>query len=132
MLLEVRAQDASPVRAASIADAAARQTINVIKAVERPPYVVVSPVQPVLTELASVPSRPISPRTLLNIGCGAIIGLLLGLTYVAAWSAREKAGGWLDFEATLLPLNSGGCSAYSWPRTTCLLARSTTTPGCCA
>jgi polysaccharide biosynthesis transport protein len=91
MLLEVRAQDASPVRAASIADAAARQTINVIKAVERPPYVVVSPVQPVLTELASVPSRPISPRTLLNIGCGAIIGLLLGLTYVAAYvGARES------------------------------------------
>jgi polysaccharide biosynthesis transport protein len=91
MLLEVRAQDASPVRAASIADAAARQTINVIKAVERPPYTVVSPVQPVLTELASVPSRPISPRTLVNIGGGAVVGFLLGLTYVAAQvGARES------------------------------------------
>ena len=55
VVLEVRAQDASPVRAASIADAAARQTIDVIKEVERPPLSVVSPVQPVLTEPASVP-----------------------------------------------------------------------------
>ncbi len=84
MLLEVTAEDASPVRAAAIADAAARQTITVIKAVEQPPYAAVSPVQPVLTVLASVPSQPISPRTLLNIGCGAIVGLLFGLTYVAA------------------------------------------------
>jgi hypothetical protein len=84
MLLEVRAQDASPVRAASIADAAARQTIDVIKEVERPPYNVVSPVQPVLTVPASAPSQPISPRTLSNIVCGAIVGFLLGLTYVAA------------------------------------------------
>jgi tyrosine-protein kinase len=91
MLLEVRAQDASPVRAASIADAAARQTIDVIKAVERPPYTVVSPVQPVLTVPAAVPSRPISPRTLVNIISGAIIGFLLGLTYVAAYvGARES------------------------------------------
>jgi tyrosine-protein kinase len=91
MLLEVSAQDVSPVRAASIADAAARQTISVIKAVERPPYVVVSPVQPVLTVPAAVPSRPISPRTLQNITCGAIIGFLLGLTYVAAYvGARES------------------------------------------
>jgi polysaccharide biosynthesis transport protein len=91
MLLEVRAQDASPVRAASIADATARQTIDVIKEVERPPYTLVSPVQPVLTVPASVPSRPISPRTLLNIVCGAIIGFLLGLAYVAAYvGARES------------------------------------------
>ncbi|MDT5022463.1 MAG: tyrosine-protein kinase [Mycobacterium sp.] len=91
MLLEVSAQDVSPVRAASIADAAARQTISVIKAVERPPHVVVSPVQPVLTVPAAVPSRPISPRTLQNIGCGAIIGFLVGLTYVAAYVGTRES-----------------------------------------
>jgi polysaccharide biosynthesis transport protein len=91
MLLEVRAQDASPVRAASIADATARRTIDAIKEIERPPYSLVSPVQPVLTAPASVPSRPISPRPLSNILCGAVIGFLLGLTYVAAYvGARES------------------------------------------
>jgi capsular polysaccharide biosynthesis protein len=91
VVLQVKAQDASPVKAASIADATARQTIDVIKEVERPPYSAVSPVQPVLTESASVPSRPISPRTLLNIVCGAIVGFLVGLTCVAAYVvARES------------------------------------------
>jgi polysaccharide biosynthesis transport protein len=91
VVLQVTAQDASPVRAASIADATAQQTIDVIKEVERPPSNVVSPVQPVLTEPASVPSRPISPRTLLNIVCGAIVGFLLGLTYVAAYAAARES-----------------------------------------
>jgi tyrosine-protein kinase len=91
VVIQVRAQDNSPVRAAAIADAAAQQTIDVIKDVERPPYTTVSPVQPVLTEPASVPTRPISPRTLLNIVSGAIIGFLLGLTYAAAYAgARES------------------------------------------
>ena len=79
VVLEVLAQDASPVKAATIADATAQETIDVIKELERPPYTSVSPVQPVLTEPASVPARPISPRTLPNIACGAIIGFLLGL-----------------------------------------------------
>ena len=91
VMLQVTAQDASPTRAALIADATARQTIDVIKAVECPPYTVVSPVQPVLTEPASVPSQPISPRTLLNIFCGAIVGFLLGLTYVAAYAGAREA-----------------------------------------
>lgn len=91
VVLEVRAQDASPVKAATIADATAQQTIDVIKQLERPPYDVVSPVQPVLTEPASVPSRPISPRTLPNIACGAIIGFLLGLTWLAVYAARRDS-----------------------------------------
>ena len=91
VVLEVLAQDASPVKAATIADATAQQTIDVIKELERPPHTTVSPVQPVLTEPASVPSRPISPRTLPNIACGAIIGFLLGLTWLAVYVARRES-----------------------------------------
>lgn len=91
VILQVRAQDDSPVRAATIADAAAQQTADVIKELERPPYSLVSPVQPVLTEPASVPSRPISPRTLSNIVCGSIIGFLLGLTWLAVYAARRDS-----------------------------------------
>lgn len=95
VMLQVSAQDASPAKAAAIADEAAQQTINVIKAVERPPYNAVSPVQPVLFEPASVPSRPLSPRTLMNIVCGAIIGLLLGLSYVVMYATAREAS-WLS------------------------------------
>lgn len=90
VVLQVRAQDASPARAASIADATARQTIEVIKEVERPPHAPISPIQPILTEPASVPLQPISPRTLLNVVCGAVIGLLFGATYVAAHAAMRE------------------------------------------
>ncbi len=91
VMIQVRAQDSSPVRAAAIADAAAQRTIDVIKDVERPPYTAVSPIQPVLTEPASVPSHPISPRSLLNIGSGAILGFLIGLTYVAAYAGVRES-----------------------------------------
>lgn len=91
VILQVRAQDRSPVRAAMIADAAAQQTADVIKELDRPPYSLVSPVQPVFTDPASVPSRPISPRTLSNIVCGSIIGFLLGLTWLAVYAARRDS-----------------------------------------
>lgn len=95
VVLQVRAQDASPVRAAMIADAVAQQSIDVIKELERAPADVVSPVQPILNAPASVPSQPVSPRTLSNIGCGAIVGFLVGLTWLAAYaSAREQP--WLS------------------------------------
>lgn len=91
VVLQVHAQDASPVRAAMIADAIAQQSIDVIKELERAPANVVSPIQPVLTAPASVPSQPISPRTLSNIGCGAVIGFLLGLTWLAAYAATRES-----------------------------------------
>ena len=90
VVLEVRAQDASPVRAAMIADAVAQQSIDVIKELERAPADVVSPVQPILNAPASVPAQPISPRTLSNIGCGAVIGFLLGLTWLASYEAARQ------------------------------------------
>jgi polysaccharide biosynthesis transport protein len=91
VILQVRAQDASPLRAATIADATAQQTVDAIKELERPPYSRVSPVQPLISEPASVPSQPISPRTLPNIFCGAIIGFLLGLSWLAVYvTAREN------------------------------------------
>ena len=91
VMIQVRVQDSSPVQAAAIADAAAQQTIDVIKDLERPPNTTVSPIQPVLTEPASVPSHPISPRTLLNIISGAVVGFLFGLTYVAAYAGVRES-----------------------------------------
>jgi succinoglycan biosynthesis transport protein ExoP len=90
VVLQISAQDASPVKAAMIADAIAQQSIDVIKDLERAPSNVVSPIQPVLTAPASVPARPISPRTLSNIGCGGVVGFLLGLTWLAAYAATRE------------------------------------------
>ena len=90
VLLDVRARDVSPERAAAIADAAAEEVAEVIKELEKPFTQVESPVQPVLLNPATVPDGPMSPRTTLNILAGATLGLLVGLTYAVA-RERTKA-----------------------------------------
>lgn len=91
VIVEVQANDQSPTTAALIADETARQLIATIKEVERPPYTRVSPVQPLLVESASVPTRPVSPRTVLYIGSGLLLGLLAGLTYVSMREGKAVA-----------------------------------------
>lgn len=91
VIVEIQANDASPTRAALIADAVAQQLINTVKEVERPPFTRVSPVQPLLVETASVPTSPVSPRTLLYIGSGLLLGFLTGLTYVSMREGRSIA-----------------------------------------
>jgi succinoglycan biosynthesis transport protein ExoP len=86
----VRARDASPQRAAAIANAAADEMSAMIQELEKPFKQVSSPVLPVLLEPAQVPSGPMSPRVPLNIMAGAMLGFLVGLTYAAA-AERLKA-----------------------------------------
>jgi capsular polysaccharide biosynthesis protein len=92
VIVEIQANDQSPTRAALIADETARQLIATVKEVERPPFTRVSPVQPLLVETASVPTRPVSPRTVLFIGSGLLLGFLTGLTYVSMREGRAIAG----------------------------------------
>lgn len=91
VIVEIQANDGSPTRAALIADEMARQLANSVKEVERPPFTRVSPVQPLLVETASVPTSPVSPRTMLYIGSGLLLGLLTGLTYVSMREGRSIA-----------------------------------------
>lgn len=91
VIVEVEALDGSPTRAALIADETAEQLVGAVKEVERPPFTRVSPVQPLLVESASVPDRPVSPRTILIIGSGLLLGFLTGLTYVAMREGRAIA-----------------------------------------
>ncbi len=91
VIMEIKANDRSPTTAALIADETARQLIETVKSVERPPFSLVSPVQPLLVETASVPTRPVSPRTMLYIASGLLVGLLTGLTYVSMREGRALA-----------------------------------------
>ena len=91
VVVEIQANDRSPTRAALIADEMARQLIATVKEIERPPFTRVSPVQPLLVETASVPARPVSPRTVLYIGSGLLLGFLTGLTYVSMREGRSIA-----------------------------------------
>ncbi|OBB44623.1 hypothetical protein [Mycobacterium sp. 852002-51961_SCH5331710] len=91
VIVEIQAIDRSPTTAALIADETARQLIATIKEVERPPFTQVSPVQPLLVETASVPTSPVSPRTMIYVGSGLLLGFLTGLTFVSMREGRALA-----------------------------------------
>lgn len=91
VIMDIQVKDRSATQAALIADEMARQLIVTIREIERPANSRYSPVQPVLMETASVPNRPVSPRTLLYIASGMLVGFLIGLTYLALREGRSLA-----------------------------------------
>jgi capsular exopolysaccharide synthesis family protein len=78
VLLNVQASDTDPTRAAAIADAAARSLAAEIVRLETTE----SGARPVKAELirpAEVPTTPVSPRVLLNVVLGALLGFMVGV-----------------------------------------------------
>lgn len=86
VLIEVSADDASPARAAEIADAVATNFITVVEDLDRIRASDPSPVRVSFTRPATAPSAPRTPIPALNIAIGFFAGLGLGL---AAASVRE-------------------------------------------
>lgn len=78
VVLDVSASASTAGRAAEIANAVSRQLGTVIEELERPRGASQSTVKVTLTEPATVPQTPSSPRTLLNLVLGAVAGLALG------------------------------------------------------
>lgn len=87
VMIDVTARDSTAQGAANVANATAEQFINLIKKLETPSKLLKSPIQPVLLEPAVPPSSPTSPRVLLYLFAGLVLGALVGLTYAAA---RER------------------------------------------
>ncbi|MBA4860946.1 polysaccharide biosynthesis tyrosine autokinase [Streptomyces sp. PSKA54] len=104
VLINITVRDASPSRAARIANAVAVRFSAVVEQLETPkqtaepvpappadgqvpdaasPPAAVSPVSLGITEKATAPSAPVSPRHLLNLAAGLLGGLLLGAAFVA-------------------------------------------------
>ena len=79
VLMEVSARDASPARAARIADAVSEQLGAVIEDLETARGSEVSSVRVSLAQPATRPSAPSSPRVLLTLLLGAAVGLAAGL-----------------------------------------------------
>lgn len=80
VLLNVTATDSTAGGAVALADATADSFMALVSEVERPtdpnrP----PPVQPRVIERPQPPAAPTSPNTLLDLGLGAAVGLLLGL-----------------------------------------------------
>jgi capsular exopolysaccharide synthesis family protein len=75
LLLKISATDPDPVRAASLADAAAQVFIATVAGLEADKT---NKVAPSVVDAAVVPTAPVSPRPKLNLAVGLFAGVLVG------------------------------------------------------
>ena len=78
-LLDISATDASPQNAERLANAAAEYLQNRVDQIERPTDGAASAARVTIIEPAGLPVSPSSPRTVLNLVLGGVVGLLIGL-----------------------------------------------------
>ncbi|MDF0531090.1 hypothetical protein P0W64_01485 [Tsukamurella sp. 8F] len=93
VMLDVRAEDGDPQRAADIANAVARRFAAVVRDVERPTADAIAPVQPVVVTPATAAARAVSPDPAVLLTTGAAIGAAAGLT-IAVSRRRGLAARW--------------------------------------
>jgi non-specific protein-tyrosine kinase len=78
VLLRISVTDTSPRRAALISNTVAERFAGMVSELERPANASDSPVRLSVTEPASTPTAPVSPRPVVNLALGLLSGLALG------------------------------------------------------
>ena len=79
VLLEVTVSGPRPKEAQAIANAVGRQFPLLVQELEKPPAGGVSPVKISLVQPAGLPTSPVSPDPVRNLGGALVLGLLLGV-----------------------------------------------------
>lgn len=79
VLIDVHVLDSSPVRASDIANALSDQFVLMARELETPEDGARPDARVVVEQRASVPDRPVVPKTMRNIGVGIALGILFGL-----------------------------------------------------
>lgn len=78
-ILDVTVTDPSPQRAERLAAALAQEFTAFVPELETSPGQKTSPIKATIVDSPDVPSDPVSPQPVRNIGLAAVLGLLLGL-----------------------------------------------------
>ena len=79
VLLEISVTDPDPRLAQQIGQATATQLMRFISQLETPPGKTKAPLKATVVDAASLPTTPVSPQPLRNLGLAVVLGLLLGL-----------------------------------------------------
>jgi polysaccharide biosynthesis transport protein len=90
VLMDVSVKDTSPTRARDIANEIARESSTVIPALLTPRGQTVSPVAVTVTQLATTPLTPATPRTKLYLALGLLMGLVLGCCVAVARESLDR------------------------------------------
>ncbi len=83
VILQITVTDPSPERAQLLAQTTAEVFTGYVGELENADEPANSPIRANIVDAANLPTAPVSPKPLMTIGLGAIIGLLVGLA--AAW-----------------------------------------------
>lgn len=79
VILEITVSDANPGRAHLLAQTLAEVFVDYVPELESATDPGAAPIKAVISDAAVLPTSPVSPRPLINIGLGTVIGLLAGL-----------------------------------------------------
>jgi polysaccharide biosynthesis transport protein len=83
VLLDIKVEDASPLRARTIAETLSSEFPRFVASLETPADGRAAPISIKVAEAAELPSAPVSPNKLLYLLLGAHLGLLLGVAGAA-------------------------------------------------
>ena len=78
VILDITATDPDPKLARRIARVTSAEVRKTVSNLETPPGKAVAPIKATLIDSANLPDSPVSPRPLVNIALGFLLGLLLG------------------------------------------------------
>jgi polysaccharide biosynthesis transport protein len=92
VLIDLAVKDTSPTRARDIANAIARQSTVVMQALVSPQGNT-SPVKVTVTQWATTPLAPVSPRKKLNLALGLLAGLVCGCVVAVARESVDRRVG---------------------------------------
>ncbi|MFE9773381.1 polysaccharide biosynthesis tyrosine autokinase [Streptomyces sp. NPDC005931] len=91
VLIRLTVTDTRPKRAALISNAVAERFAEVVRDLERPADGRSSPVRLSVTQPASAPTHPFSPRPVVNVAIGLLAGLLLGAALAVARESMDRS-----------------------------------------
>ncbi|MDQ3664605.1 MAG: polysaccharide biosynthesis tyrosine autokinase, partial [Actinomycetota bacterium] len=79
VLFNLTATDPDPGRAQLLANAVADEFTRFVERFETPPGKANAPINAEVTDAADLPTSPVSPQVVRNVGLAAVLGLLLGI-----------------------------------------------------
>ena len=91
VLLTATVTDTSPRRAQMLATAVGIRFVGLISVLERPPGLKHPTVRVTVVAPATLPSAPVSPNPVRNIGIALALGLLIGIAFAAARRALDTS-----------------------------------------
>jgi len=98
VILQITVADPSAERAHLLAQTLAEVFTEYVPQLESAADPAAAPIKAVISDAAIMPTSPISPRPLVNVGLGAVLGLLVGLAFAVV---REKLDSTIKSAETL-------------------------------